>query len=163
LEAILLGALALVPLIHTEALPKFLGGIIEPVPPPPAGRRAAPRARVVRPPIFVNHPLVIPPAIPNTVAELRDEPDLPPSEALAVVGDVPGGMRDGLPGGILHGIGVRDTLPPPPVVSRSARPKRIVLGGQIDPARHRRSRHAASAARGFEKRAAEADRRRWPG
>lgn len=133
-EEILLGALALVPLVNTEALPKFLGGITTPVAPPPAGTRAAPGARAERPRVWID-PLVIPPVIPNTVVPLRDEPALPPSEALGVAREVPGGISDGLPGGILHGIGVGDTPPPPPVASRSTRVKQIVVGGQVEAAK----------------------------
>ncbi len=133
-EGILLGALALVPLINTEALPRILGGIMMPVPPPPAGTHATPGARVVRPRVWID-PLVIPPVIPNTVVQLRDEPVLPPSEALAVAGDVPGGIPDGLPGGILHGIGVGETPPPPPAASRSTPVKQIVVGGQVEAAK----------------------------
>lgn len=132
LEGILAGALALAPLINTEALPK-IWSIVMPVPSPPTGPRPQ-SVRVARPRISID-PLVIPPVIPNTAVRLRDEPVPPPSEALGVAGDAPVGIPDGLPGGILHSIGVTAAPPPPPAASTNTPRRRIVLGGVVEAAK----------------------------
>jgi protein TonB len=132
LHSLLIGALALVPLLYYDAIPDhealraFFVTPLEvqppppPPPPPPAGARpaakAAPRALTEPPSGFVA-----PIEVPN---EIR------PAEGLdlGVPGGVPGGVEGGVPGGVVGGVvgGLPlSAAPPPPAVAP------IRVGGQV--------------------------------
>lgn len=135
LEFTLLGALVLVPLIYTEALPKSLmkETPLAPPPPPALPPRPARRAGVVPRP---KQPDVIqaPVAIPKKI--FRDEPE-PPLEPPggdvpgSVPGGVPGGMPAGVPRGFLADLSMAP-LPPPP---KGPAVRRIHVGGQVEAAK----------------------------
>ena len=138
LEVIIVGVLVLLPLIYTQALPKaqlmtFLAAPPPPPPPPPAAAPAAPR--VVHH-VSVEDVMRAPTVIPKTIAQVKDEPEPPPS-SVGVVGGVVGGVPGGSFGGVLGGVigGALSSAPPPPPPPKPQTPKRIRVGGQVESAR----------------------------
>jgi len=135
-EALLVGALVLVPLIYTEALPKaqlmtFLLAPPPPPPPPPPPVAVQP-VRIRK--VTVEDIMKAPTVIPRTIKTIKDEPEPPPQTASAgVVGGVPGGMPGGSVGGVIGGVigGVLSAAPPPKPVT----PKRIRVGGNVEQAK----------------------------
>jgi protein TonB len=141
-EVLLVGAMALVPLIYTEALPKAVWTEVlrapSPPPPPPSfvGTQALRRAtRGVR----SDEILEAPPTIPPTIAQTHDEP-LPPAQFPSTPIGVPGGMYNGQSDAGLDPV-LRNILrnampqPPPPETSKAAPPVRIRQGGIVSAAR----------------------------
>ena len=133
-EVVLVSALVLVPLVHTEVLPRLLTGVALLPPPPPGPPRAA-RSGVKAP---RNTRLVdlklAPIVIPRQVAQVGEEPSPPQETSLGTVGVVPGGATDGGLGGIFRGIGNGAEAPPPPMPRPTE--KRIIRirpGGQVEP------------------------------
>jgi len=140
-EVFLVGAMALVPLIYTEALPKaFWTEVLRtPLSPPrPAsslGPQTSRRAtRVVR----TDWILTAPPSIPPTIAKVHDEPLAPPQFPSSI--GVPGGISGGQSGSELDPV-LRNLLrnaasqPPPAQQSKPAQPVRIRVGGIVSAAR----------------------------
>jgi protein TonB len=138
-EVILVGVTVVIPLIYTEALPKaqlmtFLVAPPPPPPPPPPPAAAAP-VRVVKR-VSAEDIMKAPTVIPKTIAQIRDEPNVPQAAAVGVVGGVPGGMFGGTPGGVLGSIITgAAAAPPPPPPPQAATPKRIRVGGQVEKAK----------------------------
>jgi protein TonB len=141
-EVLLVGAMALVPLIYTEALPKavWMEVLRAPSPPPPppssVGTQASPRATRG---VSSDAILKAPPSIPPTIAQIHDEP-LPPAElvpmSIAVPGATPGGQYDGARDAVWRKIlGTATPEPPPPQRSKAALPVRIRVGGIVSAAR----------------------------
>jgi protein TonB len=141
-EVLLVGAMALVPLIYTEALPKavWMEVLRAPSPPPPppssVGTQAARRATRG---VNADEILKAPPSIPSTVAQIHDEPLPPPQFPSTFIG-VPGGIYDGQSGAVLDPV-LRNILrnatpqPPPPQTSNATPPMRIRVGGIVSAAR----------------------------
>jgi protein TonB len=141
-EVLLVGAMAVVPLIYTEALPKTVWTEVlqGPMPPPPAPasvdtqtlRRAT---RIVS----RDEILRTPPSIPPTIALVHDEP-LPAAQFPSTSVGVPGGIYDGQPGAALDPV-LRNILrnsepqPPPPQRFKPAQAQRIRVGGFVSAAR----------------------------
>ncbi len=130
IEAMVIGVMVIIPLVHSEALPKGLGRVSILPPPPPAPPPAAvPRVAVQR--ISVEDLEKEPAVIPRTIPKFRPQPAAP-SSGTGVVGSVPG-----VPGGQN---GVIDSLigvtapPPPPLPARIETPRRIKRGGVIEAA-----------------------------
>jgi protein TonB len=132
-EVLLVGVIAVVPLIHTEALPRML--LVGPIPlpptppPPPAPAPAQTRApRRVSAEEILNAPVTI----PKTIAVIHEEPVPLEGVAGVVPGGVPGGIPGGTPGGFPKGLldsnAWSSNPPPPPKVSR---PAPIRVGGQV--------------------------------
>ena len=130
-ELILLGLVALIPLIHLEALP---GALVSPTylapPSPPA---AAPRRQVVR---SVTRPvtrkwMTAPLTIPNRIVHFNEAPAeaiKPPAGAVPDL--VPWGDGRGLP----EGFG--GFIPPPPSPAhREPSPARLHVGGAVEAAK----------------------------
>jgi|SRR5208282_44920 len=140
-EVIIIGVMVLIPLIYTEALPKaslmtFLAAPPPPPPPPPPPAAAAPAPRIIHR-VSVEDIMRAPTVIPKTIAQVKDEPEPPPS-GIGVVGGVPGGVPGGQMGGVLGGVigGVLSAAaPPPPPPPKPQTPKRIRVGGQVESAR----------------------------
>ncbi len=119
LQTVLMGALVLVGLIHTEALPEsmqltFLTA--PPPPPPPPPPAAKPIRRIIRKRVSQMQAgkLRAPKAIPKEIAVIEEE-DLPEDMrgvAFGVAGGIPGGQIGGVMGGVLGGI--PSAAPPPP-------------------------------------------------
>ena len=139
-EVLLVGAMALVPLIYTEALPKVVWTEVlrvpSPPPPPPssAGTQASRRAtRSASSDDILKAPLSIPP----TIAQIHDEP-LPPAQFPSTSIGVPGGIYDGQPSAALDPV-LQNILrkampqPPPPQMSKAGQPLRIRPGGNVIP------------------------------
>jgi protein TonB len=139
-ECIVIGVMVLIPLIYTQALPKaqlmtFLAAPPPPPPPPPPPAAVAPAPRVIHR-ISVEDVMRAPTVIPRTIAQVKDEPEPPPS-SVGVVGGVVGGVPGGSFGGVLGGVigGVMSSAPPPPPPPKPQTPKRIRVGGQVEQAR----------------------------
>jgi protein TonB len=140
LEVIIVGVLVLIPLIYTEALPKaqlmtFLSAPPPPPPPPPPPAAVAPAPRVIHK-ISVEDVMRAPTVIPKTIAQVKDEPEPPPT-SVGVVGGVVGGVPGGSFGGVLGGVigGALSSAPPPPPPPKPQTPKRIRVGGQVESAK----------------------------
>ena len=139
-EVLLVGGMALVPLIYTEALPKAVWTEVLrlPSPPPPPapaiGTQARPRATRR---LSSDEILKAPPSIPPTIAQVHDEP-LPPVEVGSASIGVPGGINGGQEGTGLDPV-MQNILknaqpqPPPPQMSRAGQPQRIRPGGNVVP------------------------------
>jgi protein TonB len=141
-EVLLVGGMALAPLIYTEALPKAVWSEVlhVPVPPPPPpstlGTHTVRRASRV-----VNSDGVLKeqPSVPHNIAPVRDEP-LPPAQFPSTSAGVPGGIYAAQSGAaldpVLRNI-LRNALPqtPPPQTLEPAQPVRIRVGGIVSAAR----------------------------
>jgi protein TonB len=106
-QCILLGIMALLPLMFTEALPKgqLLTFLVAPPPPPPPPPPAAPTVRVVRETDLSNSgALRTPTRIPKKIEMIKEEDAPPPSPSGGVVGGIPGGIPGGQLGGVIGGI-----------------------------------------------------------
>jgi protein TonB len=131
LHAAAAAALAIVPLLLSDALPEAGGDIraffVEPLaapppppPPPPPAARASLAARVAPKATAAPAGFVAPIEVPT---EIRPEEGL---DLGGVEGGVAGGVEGGVPGGVVGGVvgGLPDAPPPPPV-----RPVRV--GGDV--------------------------------
>jgi len=141
-EVLLVGALALIPLIETEALPKAIWTEVlqAPLPPPPPPSslgtqtsRSAPRR------VSSSEILEAPPSIPKTIAQIHDEP-LPPAQFPSTSAGVPGGIDYGQSGAaldhLLQGIlGNPSSQPPPPQRLKPNQSQPIRQGGIVSAAR----------------------------
>src|SRR5690348_4985583 len=129
LEVMAIGVMVIVPLVHSEALPKTSRGDTTILPPPPtsAPPAATPTVAVqkISMEVLEKEPAVIPKRIPT----FRPQPAAP-SSGLGVVGSMPG-MPVGQDGGINSLLGM---APPPPAAARAATPGRIKKGGQVEAA-----------------------------
>jgi protein TonB len=106
-QCILLGIMALLPLMFTEALPKgqLLTFLVAPPPPPPPPPPAAPTVKVVRETDVTNSgALRTPTRIPRKIEMIKEEDAPPPSPSGGVVGGIPGGIPGGQLGGVIGGI-----------------------------------------------------------
>ena len=106
-QCVLLGIMALLPLMFTEALPKgqLLTFLVAPPPPPPPPPPAAPTVKVVRETDVLNNgALRTPTRIPKKIEMIKEEDTPPPSQTSGVVGGIPGGVPGGQLGGIIGGI-----------------------------------------------------------
>jgi protein TonB len=137
-EAVLVGALALVPLIYTEALPKTVWTEVLraplPPPPPPASFGSQTLRRATRG-VSSDEILKAPPSIPPNIGQVHDEP-LPPAQFPSTSIGVPGGIYDGQAGGVLDPVMqniLRNAVPhpPPPQSFNTAPPRRIRAGGNV--------------------------------
>jgi len=124
-QILLVGILVLVPLLHVEALPRWISRDLVPPPsaPPPAAASAAVRQSARH--TTWAEALQEPVKIPTTIVMLQEEP-LPPEEAPGfgngVQGGVPGGVDGGVPNGPLGA--VPWGTPPPPPPQPASRPPR---------------------------------------
>ena len=105
-QCILLGIMALLPLMFTEALPKgqLLTFLVAPPPPPPPPPPAAPAVKVVRETDMSNGALRTPTRIPQKIQMIKEEDAPPPTAGGGVVGGIPGGIPGGQLGGVIGGI-----------------------------------------------------------
>jgi len=140
MEICLVGALVLVPLLHTASLGKAeLGREVWRVPlappPPPAPSPAPNTARRSPRPANDVFVLIVPDAIPERIEMVRDDSFDVPGPELAP--GIPGGMDGGTRGGIPFSIATTmvPPLPPPPPVGTKATKPRQVRVSHIDPAK----------------------------
>ncbi|HXH48406.1 MAG TPA: TonB family protein [Terriglobia bacterium] len=130
-EVMVIGVMAIVPLIHSEALPKASLGLVTISPPPPAPPpAAAPRVAVQK--ISVEDLEKEPPVIPKAIAKFKPQPT-PPSSDIGVVGSVPG-VPGGGPGGVINSMIAMTAAPPPPAPAKPHTPGRIKVGGVVEEA-----------------------------
>jgi len=130
-QVILLSALILIPLIHTQALPKVLSGTYLLAPLPPALQSQFPKpTRTKRAPrLFNGIRLIAPTSIPPNVEVLR-EPELPPEaesgpQTNSLFIDIPRlGMTDG-------NVGPNQAVPSP---LKTDQPARLKRGGDVEQA-----------------------------
>jgi protein TonB len=141
-EVLLMGAMTLVPLIYTEALPKAVWTEVLqtrlPPPPPPSsvGTQAARRATRG---VSSDEILKAPPSIPRNIAQIHDEPLPPaqlPSTSIGIPGGIYGGPSDAGLDPVLRNI-LRNATPqpPPPQPFNPALPVRIRVGGIVSAAK----------------------------
>jgi periplasmic protein TonB len=123
----IIGALVLVPLIYTEALPKTMLStfLVAPPPPAPPPPPAAIEKRVQLKQVINLHEMVAPTMVPKTIAIVKDET---PAVDVSSGDGIAGGTGNVL-GGI---IGNGPSIPPPP---KAPAPERIVVGGNVQSAR----------------------------
>ena len=136
LEAALVGALLLFPLIYTEGLPRTALETFIPMPPLPRAAASPARTVQVRRERHLTAADILNsrPVIPRTIKQIVDTPE-PPQAAGALNKGLPGGIPNGVPEGVLNGVlTAGNTLPPPPP-QRTVRVVRIRQGGQIEAAR----------------------------
>jgi periplasmic protein TonB len=126
LEAGILGALLLIPLIYTETLPTSVMSTFLVAPPPPAPPPPPHQAVVKQAPqkTFAVNRMQAPTVIPKQIEVARDE--APPSVAPSDTAGVAGGTGD-----VLGGIGTGAAPPPPPPAAARAR---IKVGGDVQAA-----------------------------
>ena len=128
LQSLLIGALVLIPLIYTEALPKaMLSTFIVAPPPPPPPPMAAVKVKQEKLAQVIKTNPVTPTVIPKKIEIEKDQaaPDAAPSPQ---DNGIPGGTGDVL-GGIA---GNGPAMPPPP---KPQAPQRVTLGGQVEAAK----------------------------
>jgi periplasmic protein TonB len=116
--SLLLLALVVIPLFHTDTLPKREALTMLYVPP-------AATSNVTGPPLTTSTSRGIPRdmRIPSPVHTTQDAPSPPADTAGALVGGVPGGVVGGIPGGVLGAV-LRSTSSAP-VLATTLAPKRI--------------------------------------
>jgi periplasmic protein TonB len=106
-QCMVVGALLIVPLMFTEALPTrlLLTYLVAapPPPPPPPPAAAVPASRIVQTDMLNNGQLRVPTRIPRKVEMLREE-EAPPPAMGGVIGGIPGGIPGGQLGGVIGGI-----------------------------------------------------------
>lgn len=124
-QTALLGVLVLIPLIHSEALPKAMLSILlvaPPPPPPPPSQPARPAG--ARPIHVIRSGILRPPTFILTIAEVLRAPDPPPE----VIDNTPtNGAFVDIPG---QGI-IASATPPAPPEPRPTTPVRIKQGGVV--------------------------------
>jgi periplasmic protein TonB len=139
LEAALVGALMLFPLIYTEGLPRTALETFIPMPPPPPAAASPARTAQVRHERHLTAADILNsrPVIPPTIKQIVDTPEPPDvASAMNAIG-VPGGTRDGVPDGIFHSIwsAGNPPPPPPPAATQPRRRTPLPVGGQVQAAK----------------------------
>jgi protein TonB len=137
-EVLLVGAMALVPLIYTEALPKEIWTEVlrAPLPPPPPPSSSGTQTLRTAPRRATSEEILRePPSIPRNIAQIHDE-SLPPAQFPSTSIGVPGGINDGQSGAVLDHVlqsilGNDAPQPPPPQTTKPAPPRRIRVGSVI--------------------------------
>ncbi len=128
-EALFIGALLILPLIYTDALPKqqlltFLVAPPPPPPPPPAAPSVSRVMRKIQTNLLTGGQLRAPTRIPERVQMIHEEQA--PPEVSGVMGGVPGGVPGGQLGGVIGGIiSHASNLAAVPKVALPTAPKRI--------------------------------------
>jgi len=129
LQALVVIALIIIPLLFTEALPKTMLGTFLTAPPPPAP--PPPPAAVVKQTqqpkiaqLVKTHAMVAPTVIPKKIEAVNEA--APPQVQTNTGAGVPGGIGD-----TMGGLGTAPAPPPPP----KAAPQRIQVGGNVESAK----------------------------
>ncbi len=131
-QSLLLLAAIVIPLFHTEVLPKRETLTMLYAPPPAAASGS--NATRLRAPMPMPKPTYVPTktGISAPVNKTQEAPPTPASAAGGVVGGVPGGVVGGVPGGILSG--VLDSTHTGPVLAKTPQPapiKRVRLAPRV--------------------------------
>jgi periplasmic protein TonB len=125
-QCVVIGALLILPLMFTQALPtqQLLTYLVAPPPPPPPPPPAVPTVKVVQTDMLDGGQLRTPTRIPRKVEMIREEEAPPPATAGGVVGGVPGGIPGGQLSGVIGGI-ISSTSNPVAFVPKIEPVKRI--------------------------------------
>jgi len=134
LQSLLLAGVIVIPLFHTDVLPKretLTSLYLAPLPPPPP----PPAANVAR--VRVSTPRIKPTynskaiSIPDPVQKRQTAPQDSVGSIGGVVGGVPGGVVGGVPGGVLGGV-LGASAPPMPALAKetATMPKRVHLAAR---------------------------------
>jgi protein TonB len=105
-QCVLIGTLAIMPLLFTEALPdaQLLTILVAPPPPPPPPPAAQVLTKIIRQTDVLNTgQLRTPTRIPQKIEMIKEEESPPPAPA-GVIGGVPGGIPGGQLNGVIGGI-----------------------------------------------------------
>ena len=126
IQATILAALMLIPLIYTQVLPKAMLStflVAPPPPPPPPPPQQAVVKQVQPPKVLVVNKMAAPTVIPKNIEIAKDEapPAVNPNDTPGVAGGT---------GDVLGGVGTGAAPAPPPPVA----PKRITVGGNVQAA-----------------------------
>ncbi len=136
-EVALIGTLVMLPLIHTQALPRLTWTRILPPPGAPRGHAAArshpPSGAAAR--TRAQNVVVIPRYIPLHIPEVGDAAETRELIAIDTFGDVPNGVADGVP----FSFGPPSSATPPPSTHTAAstkhNPERYRIGGNVQEAK----------------------------
>ena len=133
IEVMIIGVMVIIPLVHTQALPKTLLSIVSmPAPPsaPPPRAAASPQVAVQR--VSLADLERAPVLVPKVIPKIKDQP-LPPSGPV-VVGSVPGLGSGGPSDAVLRSI-IAMTAETPPPKAKPQTIQRIRRGGDVEAAR----------------------------
>jgi protein TonB len=124
-QAIILGALMLIPLIYTEVLPKGMLNtfLVAPAPPPPPPA-PQPVVKAVAPKVINLQKMAAPTVIPKNITVVKDDAPVIYTNSNEGVAGGTGNVLGGL-------IGSGPSGPPPPSTST---PQRIRVGGNVEAA-----------------------------
>jgi len=134
LQLVLLGLLVLVPLLHVEALPKWL--VTPPIVRPPSGGPSAHSVAIRRAPprhITLEKLLMAPVSIPPGAKRIQEEPLLPEESAAVgpfIPGAIPGGGTQGVPFSLGQNANWLAPAPPQPQ-AKPTNTRQIRLGGVV--------------------------------
>jgi len=142
-ESMLVGVLILVPLVHTQALPRHLLFSDVHIPPPPGPPAAPPAGHPAQPPPDQHRPALdpytSPPIIPPSIHVFADPQEQPQPQPGPEGPSVPGGVPPGWgPGGdtIVGGVPWGTSPAPPPAQTHTTPKQRMVRqGGDVTAAR----------------------------
>lgn len=105
-QCVLIGMLAIMPLLFTEALPdaQLLTILVAPPPPPPPPPAAQVLTKIIRQTDVLNTgQLRTPTRIPRKIEMIKEE-EAPPPAPSGVIGGIPGGIPGGQLNGVIGGI-----------------------------------------------------------
>jgi protein TonB len=121
-QCVIIGALLILPLMFTEALPsqQLLTMLLTapPPPPPPAPPAVAQVVKIAQTDVLNTGQLRTPTRIPRKVEMIREEEAPPPAVTGGVIGGIPGGIPGGQLGGVIGGIissSASSTIPIPKI------------------------------------------------
>jgi protein TonB len=135
IEVMIIGVMVIIPLVHTQALPKTLLSVVSmPAPPPAPPPRAAATPRVAVQRVTLRDLEKVPLLVPKAIPKIKDQP-LPPSSYIGVMGSLPGLGPGGPSDGVLRSIIAMTAVPPPPPKAKPQTIQRIRRGGDVEAAR----------------------------
>src|SRR5581483_5261931 len=121
-QCVIIGALLILPLMFTEALPsqQLLTMLLTapPPPPPPAPPAVAQVVKIAQTDVLNTGQLRTPTRIPRKIEMIREEEAPPPAVTGGVIGGIPGGIPGGQLGGVIGGIissSASSTIPIPKI------------------------------------------------
>jgi periplasmic protein TonB len=130
-QLLLLAAIIIIPLYHTEILPKMatLTMLYAPPPPPPPAGSHALRLRTPELATTFNSKNI---SLPTLAPKTQETPATSDGMVGGVIGGVPGGVIGGVPGGVLGQVlGSTGSVPVLAKASAPAPPKRVRLAQRV--------------------------------
>jgi periplasmic protein TonB len=132
LQSLVLAAVIILPLFHTEIMPKMETVTMLYAPPPPPPPPAASSATRLRTPMPVSTYKPTSISLPSPEQKTQEAPSSSAGVVGGVIGGVPGGVIGGVPGGVLGGI--LTSTAGAPVLAKAAEPtpvKRVRLAQRV--------------------------------